>query len=222
MMKKSIAVIGLSRFGLNLVESFSKLNVDLIAVDQDKESVRKAGEIITNVLVCDSTDEEALKDAGIQNVDHAIVAIGQNDKANLSVSIMTILKLKEIGVKEITARADDLSTRDILTLIGADNIVMPMQIASERIANKVASKNVIDYFNIKNEFDVYEVRVSSLFEPLLITELDSRSKYKINILLIERNEKVITPNKDTIIRPNDDIFIFGSKKDIPKITNFFS
>ncbi len=221
-MKKSIAVIGLSRFGLNLVESFSKLNVDLIAVDQDKESVRKAGEIITNVLVCDSTDEEALKDAGIQNVDHAIVAIGQNDKANLSVSIMTILKLKEIGVKEITARADDLSTRDILTLIGADNIVMPMQIASERIANKVASKNVIDYFNIKNEFDVYEVRVSSLFEPLLITELDSRSKYKINILLIERNEKVITPNKDTIIRPNDDIFIFGSKKDIPKITNFFS
>lgn len=221
-MKKSIAVIGLSRFGLNLVESFSKLNVDLIAIDQDKESVRKAGEIITNVLVCDSTDEEALKDAGIQNVDHAIVAIGQNDKANLSISIMTILKLKEIGVKEITARADDLSSRDILILIGANNIVMPMQIASERIANKIASKNVIDYFNIKNEFDVYEVRVSNLFEPLLITELDSRSKYKINILLIERNEKVITPNKDTIIKPNDNIFIFGSKKDIPKITSFFN
>ena len=40
-MKKSIAVIGLSRFGLTLVEQLSKLNVDLVAIDKDKESVKK-------------------------------------------------------------------------------------------------------------------------------------------------------------------------------------
>ncbi len=221
-MKKSIAIIGLSRFGLNLLESFSKLNVDLIGIDRDILSVKKASEIISNVLVCDSTDPQALKDAGITNVDHAVVAIGQNDKANLSISIMTILKLKELGIKEITARADDKVFADILGLIGATNVISPFQIASERVANKISSTNVIDYFNIKDEFDVYEVKIIEKFEPLLITELDSRSKYKINILLIERNDELFTPDKKTILRPNDKIFIFGQKKDIPKITSFFN
>ena len=31
-MKKTIAIIGLSRFGLSLVESFSKLNVELVEI----------------------------------------------------------------------------------------------------------------------------------------------------------------------------------------------
>ena len=59
-MKKSIAVIGLGRFGLSLVESFSRLNVDIIAIDQNKESV-KSKRFVHNVYVVDSTDEEALK-----------------------------------------------------------------------------------------------------------------------------------------------------------------
>lgn len=221
MMKKSIAIIGLSRFGLNLVESFSTLDVDLIAIDQNKESVKKASELITNVYIADSTDEEALKSTGIANVDHAIVAIGQNERSNLTASIVTIIKLKQLGVPHITARADEDDYAEILRLVGATSIVSPLYIASERIANKIAAGNVVDYFNIKNDFDVYEIKIQDDFEPLKITELDLRTKYKINILLIERDNKISIPNKDTVLMPNDEIFIFGNKKDIPKIFPVF-
>jgi len=221
-MKKIVAIIGLSRFGLNLVESFSKLDVDLIAIDQNKESVRKASEITTNTFVADSTDEDALKAAGISNADHVIVAFGQNERNNLTASIITIIKLKQLGVKQITARADEDDYEEILKLVGATDIVSPLYIASERVANKIASGNVVDYFNIKNDFDVYEIKIHSEFEPLPITDLDSRSLYGINILLIERNQKMLVPSKDTVLMPNDEIFIFGKKKDIPKITSVFS
>lgn len=221
-MKKIIGIIGLSRFGLNLVESFTKLNVEIIAIDSNKESVKKASEMISNAFVCDATDEEALKSSGISNVDHVIVAFGQNERNNLTASIITIIKLKELGVKHITARADEEDYANILKLVGATDVVSPLGIASERVANKIALGNVIDYFNIKNDFDVYEISVQEDFEPTPIIDLDLRGVYKINILLIEREGKMLLPDKDTILKPKDDVFIFGRKKDLPKVVNVFT
>jgi len=221
-MKKIIGIIGLSRFGLNLVDSFSKLNVEIIAIDNNKDSVRKASEMITNAFVCDATDEEALKSSGISNVDHAIVAFGQNERNNLTASIITIIKLKELGVKHITARADEEDYATILKLVGATDVVSPLWIASERVANRIALGNVVDYFNIKNDFDVYEINIRDDFEPTPIIDLDLRGMYGINILLIERDGKVVVPDKDTILKPKDDIFIFGRKKDLPKVINVFN
>lgn len=56
----------------------------------------------------------------------------------------------------------------------------------------------------------------------LITELDLRSMYGSNILLIERNNKILVPNKDSVLRPKDEIFIFGRKKDLPKVISIFN
>ncbi|OQA78795.1 MAG: Ktr system potassium uptake protein A [Tenericutes bacterium ADurb.Bin239] len=219
---KSIAIIGLSRFGLSLVQAFSKLDVELVAIDMDEDAVRKAGDYIQNVFIADSTNIDSLKAAGIGNVDHAIVAIGQNERVNLTTSIISVIKLKELGVKEITARADEDDYAEVLMLVGATNIVMPLDIAAERIANKIAAGHVLDYFNVRRDYDVYEVKISDSFEPLPITHLDSRTKYKINILLIERGKKLHIPTKDTILEPGDEIFVFGKKQDIPKILAIFN
>ncbi len=219
---KSIAIIGLSRFGLSLVEAFSKLDVELVAIDMAEEQVRKAGDFIQNVFIADSTSIESLRAAGIANVDHAIVAIGQNERINLTTSIISVIKLKELGIKEITARADEEDYAEVLTLVGATNIVMPLDIAAERIANKIAAGNVLDYFNVRRDYDVYEVKISDDFEPLPIINLDSRTRYKINILLIERNKVLYVPTKDTILEPGDEIFVFGKKQDIPKVLSVFN
>lgn len=219
---KSIAIIGLSRFGLSLVEAFSKLDVDLVAIDVEEEQVRKAGDIIQNVFIADSTSIESLRAAGIANVDHAIVAIGQNERSNLTTSIISVIKLKELGIKEITARADEDDYAEVLTLVGATDIVKPLDIAAERVANRIAAGNVLDYFNVRRDYDVYEVKICDEFEPLPITNLDSRTRYKINILLMERDKLLMVPNKDTVLQPGDEIFIFGKKQDILKVLSIFN
>ena len=43
----------------------------------------------------------------------------------------------------------------------------------------------------------------------------------MNILLIKREELII-PSKDSVLMPDDSIFIFGEKKYLPKITTIFS
>lgn len=220
-MKKTIAIIGLSRFGLSLVESFSKLNVELVAIDTEEEQVQKAGEFIENAFVGDTTNIDALRDAGIANVDHAIVAIGQNDRQNLATSIISIIKLKELGIKEITARADDEDYAEVLRLVGATNVVMPLHIAADRVANKLAARNVLDYFNVIHDYDMYELQVGANFKPLPIVDLNLRNKYNVNILLIERSGQIITPTKDITIMPGDGIFVFGKKKELTKVLEIF-
>lgn len=220
-MKKTIAIIGLSRFGLSLIESFSKLNVELVAIDTEEEQVKKAGEFIENAFVGDTTNLDALREAGIANVDHAIVAIGQNDRQNLTTSIISIIKLKELGIKEITARADEEDYAEVLRLVGATNVVMPLHIATDRVANKLASSNVLDYFNVHQDYDMFELQVGAHFKPLPIVELNLRNKYHTNILLIERDGTIITPTKDITIMPNDIIFVFGKKKDVAKVITIF-
>lgn len=44
----------------------------------------------------------------------------------------------------------------------------------------------------------------------------------MNILLIKREEELIIPSKDSVLMPDDSIFIFGEKKYLPKITTIFS
>lgn len=221
-MKKSIAIIGLSRFGLSLLEAFTTLDVDLVAIDVDEEAVKKAAELIPNAFIGDSTDSDSLRAAGIANVDHAIVAIGQNELTNLSTSIITVIKLKEIGLKAITARADDDDYAEVLTLVGATHIVSPLAIAAERIANKVALGNVLDYFHVRKNYDIYEVKIADNFKPLPIIELNARSRFRINILLIERDKVLHVPTKETILQPGDEIFIFGRKQDITRVLSIFS
>lgn len=221
-MKKTIGIIGLGRFGLELLERLVELNIDVIGIDNNEELVKHASEFSSNVFIADATNEKALKDCGITNCDNVIICMGQDHINNLTNIILIIIKLKQLGVKQITARSDKEDYIETLKLVGATNIISPLSIAAERLANKFAFQNVVDYFNIKNDYDVYEVHIDENFKSIPITELSLRSKYKMNILLIERNKDVIFPTSLDYLNPNDNIFIFGRKKDLPKVVDFFT
>lgn len=220
-MKKNIAVIGLGRFGLSLVEALSKQDVELVAVDEKLERVEKASQFTDYTVVCDSTNEEALREAGIQNMDHVVVAMGQAEDLNVSTTMITIIKLKKLGIPKITVRLDDETFVETMELIGATEVIFPLKIASERFANKISSNSIIDYFNMTDDFDAYEVGLSDTFKELPIIDLNSRTKYMINILLIKRDEKLIVPSRNDVLIANDSIFIFGRRKDVNKIVSFF-
>lgn len=220
-MKKTVAVIGVGRFGLNLIESFSKNNIDVLALDYDEERLKKATSFTNSLIVCDSTDEKALKEAGIKDVDHVIIAFGQSEKESISTTIITTIRLKQLGVENITVRVDDESFENTIKLIGAKDIIYPLKIASEKLANRISSDSVIDYFNLIDEFDAYEIKLKENFKETPIVDLNSRTNYFINILIVERDKKVFLPNKDTILLSNDKLIIFGRKKDINKIIRFF-
>lgn len=220
-MKANIAVIGLGRFGLDLVESLSKKDIEVMAIDVNEQAVEKALVFTPYAYICDSTDEEALKEVGISNVDKVIIAAGQSDRLTLASTIMTIIKVKHLGVKSIIVRIDDESYQETMMLVGATQAVSPLKIASETMATKITSDNIVDYFNISDDFCAYELELPENFKTLPIVDLSIQCKYKMNILVIYRNGNPIIPtHKDTLIE-KDHIYVFGRRVEMEKIANFF-
>ena len=207
-MRKTIAVIGLGRFGVGLVKSFSNKDVNVIAIDKEKKNVAKVGQYIQDAFVCDSTKESALIEAGINNADVAIIAFGQDNESNIATTILTVIVLKNIGVKTITCRID------------VDDCISPFNIASESLSLRVSSKSVMDYYNISDDYNVFELEIPENAKKISLIDLNSPSRFGVNIILVSRDDKSFMPNKDLVLEPKDHIFIFGKEKGVFELESF--
>ena len=72
-----------------------------------------------------------------------------------------------------------------------------------------------------DDFDAYEIELNENFVDMPLLDLNLRTKYDINILVVKRGTENIIPSKDTVLKARDHLFIFGRKKDINKVVAFF-
>ena len=211
--KKTVAVIGLGVFGLELVKHLKGLKADVVAVDKDPARVLLTGELADRSFICDAGNLSALEEIGIDKVDYAIVALSQGNPNSAVATITTTLALKKLGIKNIVVRLDDESYREVLTEIGATYLFSPLKMASERLANVVLAENYEDYFNISDDYSVLQIEVAEDFEETSLIELNTPSNYGVIIVLIKRDGKVFMPKSEDTIRANDEVFAFGTKED---------
>lgn len=216
-MKKSFAVIGLGRFGLAIVEELSRYGVDVIALDINKEAVTDAGRFVNHAVVCDCTDEVALYEVGIQNVDHVIIAIGNN----ISSTILTTVIVQQMGIKKITVRVDNEYYNPVISKLGATEIILPEKSAGARLANRIVYDNFLDYYNV-GDYSVVNLLVDRNFQPKTLVDLDLRNRFNINITVIERDQKFFIPKGTDLILPNDQILVIGKKSNIEKFNRYIN
>ncbi|MCM3586261.1 TrkA family potassium uptake protein [Mesobacillus maritimus] len=210
-MKKEFAVIGLGRFGGSICEELAELGMPVLAIDHKEERVSKFASIASHAVCADTTEEKVLKELGIRNFDHVIVAIGDDIQA----SILTTLILKELGVNKITVKAQDDYHEKVLRKIGADFIVHPERDMGRRIAHNMVSNNVLDYLELSDEHSIAEVVASHKLSGHSIIDLDIRAKYGINIVAIKRgNDILVSPQASEMIHQGDILIIIGADTDI--------
>ncbi len=212
-MKKNFMVIGLGRLGTSIVKELSLHTKDIIGVDVDEACVNQVSEYIDECYVCDCTKKRILEEIGAKNIDHAIVAIGNN----LQATILTTINLKELGVKYITVRVDDSEYTNVLTRLGADDILIPEDDAGRQYAKQILSDTMLDYYSIDSDHAIVQISIPDDFEQHTLLELNYRNKYDINIVGIIRNDKFFLPKGSDSIIPGDAILVVG--KNI-KITKF--
>ena len=210
MAKKSFAVIGLGQFGISIVEELVGNDMDVIAIDSDEEAVKKVSGILPTVAVANSTDEEALKDLGIKDVDAAIVAYGSHIEA----SILTTVILKELGVKTIIVRVDDAYYMPIMKKLGATEVIMPQKAAGIALANRLGNEDYKDFYKLDDKYSVVSIVINNAYVPEQLKDLSLKDKYGVNIVLIMRNGRSFVPGGQDSLLPDDTIFVVGGTKEI--------
>lgn len=212
-MKREFAVIGLGRFGESICQVLSLEGMEVLAIDHDEDRVNEFKDIASYAVIADATDEATLKELGIQNIDHVIVAIGDDIQA----SILTTVILSDLGIKKITVKAQNDYHAKILNKIGAHHVVHPERDMGKRIAHNIISSNIIDYLELSDDHSIVEVKVSRKMVGKSLIDLDIRANYGCNVVGIKHGEEMnVSPRAEERLKPNDILIIIGADKDISR------
>ena len=216
MAKQQYAVIGLGIYGNSVARRLYEAGQEVLGIDVNEERVEEAELFVTHAVVADSTEEEALISIGIRNFDCVIVAIG-NDMQS---SILTVLLLKELGVKKVIAKSLSKHHGQVLDKLGADWITYPERDMGERVANQLLSPNVLNYIELSKEYNVEEILIPSRMAEKSLRELDIRAKYNVSaIAIVRKGDIIISPLSNHIIHEGDLLVVIGSKKNLARFAN---
>lgn len=211
MKKKEFAVIGLGRFGGSICRELIEEGMNVLAIDKDEDKVNQFKHIASYAVILDSTDEDSLKDIGISNFDQVIVAIGENIQA----SILTTVILKELGVSNVTVKAQNDYHEKILNKIGADRVVHPERDMGRRLAHGLISNNILDYLELSDNHSIVEVKAGRKMSGKNLAELDIRAKYGCNVVAIKQgNEIIVSPQAQIQLDEEDILIVIGEDRDI--------
>ncbi|MGY0692232.1 potassium channel family protein [Virgibacillus sp. FSP13] len=212
-MKRDFAVIGLGRFGGSICRELSMEGMEVLAIDVDEDKVNEFKNIASHAVIADSTDEATLKDLGIKNIDHVIVAIGDNIQA----SILTTVVLTDFNIKKITVKAQNDYHEKILNKIGADQVVHPERDMGKRIAHNIISNNILDYLELSDDHSIVEVKVGEKMRGKSLVDLDIRANYGCNVVAIKRGKDInVSPSAEDLLRNEDVLIVIGADKDISR------
>jgi len=212
-MKRDFAVIGLGRFGGSICRELSMEGMEVLAIDIDEDRVNEFKNIASHAVIADSTDEEALKDLGIKNIDHVIVAIGDNIQA----SILTTVVLTDFDIKKITVKAQNDYHEKILNKIGADQVVHPERDMGKRIAHNIISNNILDYLELSDDHSIVEVKVGSKMLGKSLIDLDIRANYGCNVVAIKKGKEInVSPRAEDKLESDDILIVIGADNDLSR------
>lgn len=203
-----VLVVGLGRFGGAVAETLTELGSEVLAIDQDPRLVQDFAGRITHAVEADSSDIEALRQLGVQDFQHAVVAIG----SDLEASILTTAALVDLGIPHIWAKAVTEAHGRILERVGAHVVVFPERDMGERIGHRVTGK-MIDYIELDEGFALVETGPPKGLVGKTLEEYGVRAKHKVTVVCIRPEGGSFTyATPDTKVGPNDVLVVAGETK----------
>lgn len=203
---KSFVVIGLGLFGSSVARQLCALGAEVLAIDTNSELVQQVSGDVTSAVVADARDAEVLRALGAQACDCAVVAIG-NDLAG---SVLATMNLKELGVGHIVCKAHDETHRRVLEKLGADKVVIPEKEVADKLARSLTSHNVLDFIELSSDYGIVEIPTPKAWVGKSLKELNVRARLGVNIIAIERNDKIsVSPRAEFQIGRDDILVVLG-------------
>jgi trk system potassium uptake protein TrkA len=217
-------IIGLGNFGASLAQKLTEQGNEVIGIDTNMTKVDAYKEKISHTICMDATDEFTVSGLPLKDTDIVMVAIGEDQGAN----IMTTALLKNFEVKRLISRAINPLHEKVLQAIGVDEIVNPEVETAERWAKKLCMTNVVDSFELNDDYSIIEAKVPTDYVGKTVREVGFRKMFKLLVLTtIKKVEvksilgktKVETQiqgviSADTLLDSDDILVLYGANKDL--------
>ncbi|MFN4218852.1 MAG: potassium channel family protein [Candidatus Bipolaricaulia bacterium] len=218
MRKRIFAVVGLGNFGFHVAQTLSRAGYEVLALDKDSEKVQAISELVTYAVQCDSTDPVALREAGVHNADVAIVSMGDDIEA----SVLTVMNLKELGIPQIIAKANNEIHGRILSSLGVGQVVHAERESAIRLAHNLITPNLLEHLELVPGYSVVEIPVPRSLVGKTLAESQVRTRYNVNVIAIKKgsgpNTINLNPAPQDRLEAQDVLVIIGKEEDIQQLS----
>lgn len=213
---KSFCIIGLSQFGISLAVTLAGEGASVMVIDSRADEVGELADIVTDAAIGDPTSPQFLEASGAKDYDCAVVCLSDS----IDESLLATLALKDIGVKEVIARAGSDEHRRILEKIGADSVVFPERDAAFKLGFSMARENVTDFVDFSDEYSIINITLPRSWVGKSLSQLAIRRRYNVTMVAIKKagaDKAEINLDPDRPFESGDILTLLGSKEDTVKL-----
>lgn len=211
---RTFAVIGLGAFGSAVAAELARFGNTVVGIDTDERRVSQMASVLPSTMILDTTDEVALREAGIDCYDVALIAIGRDIQA----SILTTMNLKMLGVETIWVKASNKTHHRILSKLGADRVILPEQEMGRHIAQMLNNPVVQDYVSLGNGYSVVNIVVPERLAGRDLGMLGIGETHDLRLLGLMRGTEYRTCDGLNLLLQKDDKLILLGKR--PELRRF--
>ena len=208
MASKQFVIIGLGNSAIFLAKHLTSLGHDVMVIDCHPDKVQDISSSVSQAIVADSTRLKQLSSIPLQKADSVIVCIGEN----LEASLLTVLNLKEMGVKHIIAKSSSAAHTNILEKLGVSDIFHPERDSAISLAERLNRPNMLDFLPFMEGFSIIEIVCPEKFQGKTLKDLSLTHKYGIQVIAI-RDPLESVPKigniADYVLKENDVLFLIG-------------
>ena len=207
-------VIGVGRFGYHVATTLADHGMEVLAVDSNESIIASIRDKVTQAICMRVTDEEALRSIGVEDIDTVIVAMGENFSQSILVTALLKQKLK---VPTVIARSISAIHKDILQLIGADQVILPEREMGIRLAD-LLSLPFSALLRITPTFSIMQLKAPRKFVGKQLVDLKLRDSYHVTCIGKKIQDEVIPLDNDYVILEVDTLLFSGTNAHLEKIS----
>lgn len=219
------AVIGVGRYGSTIARRLAEKGAQVFAFDPNEEKIEDIKDDVAFAVTMDATDIRALRSQNLDDMDAAVVAIGENFEA----TILTCVHLLDIGVKRVIARASGEHQRLILQKVGVTEILTPEDEVAFVVREKLINPSIVSFLQLPDDYEIAEIIAPKGTVGRTIDGIQFRNKYELTLITIKREytvqrngeeqteQHVIgVPKSDTVIMERDTLVVFGTSRSVQR------
>jgi len=228
-MKDHYIVCGYGKTGKSVLEDLLKKGLEVVIIENNTERSEKLQEIYGKKFIhldADATTDEALLQAGITRA-KILISVLSSDAENLFVT----LSAKDLNknIKVIT-RVAETNSAEKFRKAGADFIVSPIEIATDRIISIATSStdffSFVEFAGAKEEMKDYKfglVEINEESDLINKTFREANIPHRTNLVVIgcytSTSELQVNPKADNYISLGDKLLVFGTEDQINNLRN---
>lgn len=213
--KKQVCIIGLGHFGRELALSLAG-ECEVLGIDRNQDLIDVISDKVHRAVALDIRDEAALASVIPEDLDEAIVSMGES----LEASILCTLYLKRLKVPVVRVKALSDDHAVVLRQLGADELIFPERETALRLAARIQNPNLLDFVPLGGDYQVVEMKAPAAFAGKSLIESNFRSRYNVFVLAIrsaDEKETLFMPGPDVRLRPGQILVMIGREKDLAQL-----